>query len=513
MDSLRKTNIYQSIRQVYKKLTFTNRNAMLDQQILSVAFYFIIATGICLAIYQFLLGHSLWLDEAMLALNIIRRNFGELLKPLDYQQVAPIGFLFIEKIFTLVFGKHDFSLRIFPLISSLVSIPLYYLFVYQLTQSRVITLLATSMFSISNVFVKYATQAKQYPVDMFCAVAILYFSFRLRLQSRQSLVLFTLLGSIILWFSNVSVIMLFVIGLYLLYSEAYLKRNFKIFFVLPWWVLSFVVYYVLIIYAHPHTQFMQDFWQDAFLSIFPPSLDTGAFLIHGSEQVLSILGFGPFWFIPLAVLWVAVGFLIKERNLTLLFVCFTPIFVHLVLSAIKLYPFAGKLFIYFTPLLLLLFSVGIYRMFELVQKKVPKLPSLVLILPVLIMFYPLSLDFPHEKEEVKSSLMYLEQNIRDGDTIYIYSSTNPVFDFYTETEFPESFTEYKIVMGEGGHREDYTGHNDELLNLDGKVWMLFSHVYQNEEKYMLGVLLSNGSEIIDVQKYTGSSVYYIDTKK
>ena len=58
-------------------------------------------------------------------------------------------------------------------------------------------------------------------------------------------------------------------------------------------------------------------------------------------------------------------------------------------------------------------------------------------------------------------------------------------------------------------------YDPELLNLKGKVWLLFSHVYplRNEEKYMMELLLSKGSEVLDVKKYKGSSVYYVDTKK
>jgi len=57
-----------------------------------------IGFGVFLRLSQYLSHRSLWLDEAKLALNIVRRPMGVLLlQPLDSAQGAPIGFLAIEK--------------------------------------------------------------------------------------------------------------------------------------------------------------------------------------------------------------------------------------------------------------------------------------------------------------------------------------------------------------------------------------------------------------------------------
>ena len=87
----------------------------------------LLLTGMLLRIRQYLTGRSLWVDEAMLALNIVERDFAGMFKPLDYDQGAPLGFLLVEKVFNLLLGKHELALRLFPLLAGLASLGLFYL--------------------------------------------------------------------------------------------------------------------------------------------------------------------------------------------------------------------------------------------------------------------------------------------------------------------------------------------------------------------------------------------------
>jgi len=98
-----------------------------NENIYKVLIAFIIIYGIILRLRQFFFFRSFWLDEAGIALNILRKNFFELTKPLDYNQVAPYGFLILEKIFVILFGTDDYVFRIIPLISGILLI-LFYLY-------------------------------------------------------------------------------------------------------------------------------------------------------------------------------------------------------------------------------------------------------------------------------------------------------------------------------------------------------------------------------------------------
>ena len=67
--------------------------------------------GISFRLIQFFAARSLWLDESMLALNVASRSLGDLLRPLDYNQVAPPLYLWLARISILAAGTNEMALR------------------------------------------------------------------------------------------------------------------------------------------------------------------------------------------------------------------------------------------------------------------------------------------------------------------------------------------------------------------------------------------------------------------
>ena len=125
--------------------------------------------GFVFRIRQYLTGRSLWLDEAMLALNIVNRNFAGLFQPLDYDQGAPIGFLLVEKFINLMFGEHEFVLRLFPLIAGLASLVLFYLLLRK-TTSGIGLLTGLGLFAVGPELIYYSSELKQYSVDVVVTI-------------------------------------------------------------------------------------------------------------------------------------------------------------------------------------------------------------------------------------------------------------------------------------------------------------------------------------------------------
>jgi predicted membrane-bound mannosyltransferase len=114
-------------------------------------------------------ARSLWLDEATLALNVLDRGFSSLTGELDFNQGAPVGFLFAEKVLTIFIGSSEYALRLFPLVCSLASIYLFSLLARRLLPDYAVPI-ALLLFATASGLIYYASVLKQYSSDVAMAL-------------------------------------------------------------------------------------------------------------------------------------------------------------------------------------------------------------------------------------------------------------------------------------------------------------------------------------------------------
>ncbi|RLC44385.1 MAG: hypothetical protein DRH70_08870, partial [Candidatus Coatesbacteria bacterium] len=84
----------------------------------------IVVVGVALRLAIYLHGKILWIDEAMLALNVAERSYAQLLERLDCMQVAPPIFLIISRFMFVSWGHLEYALRLFPLICGSITLVL-----------------------------------------------------------------------------------------------------------------------------------------------------------------------------------------------------------------------------------------------------------------------------------------------------------------------------------------------------------------------------------------------------
>ena len=82
--------------------------------------------GCVLRIVRYAQNLPLWSDECFLAVNFINRGYLELLQPLDNGQIAPLLYLWVERLVIDLAGFSEWSLRLFPLLCGLGSMVLFW---------------------------------------------------------------------------------------------------------------------------------------------------------------------------------------------------------------------------------------------------------------------------------------------------------------------------------------------------------------------------------------------------
>ena len=131
-----------------------------------------LAAGCLLRLAQYLFDRSLWLDETFIALNILERGYRGLLGALDYNQGAPVGFLFLTKSLVLALGSSEYVLRLVPLAAGIASLFLFDRLCRVLLSDRS-RLVAVSLLAVCDPLIYYASEVKQYASDVALALVLL----------------------------------------------------------------------------------------------------------------------------------------------------------------------------------------------------------------------------------------------------------------------------------------------------------------------------------------------------
>ena len=131
-----------------------------------------VAAGHLLRVTRYLMNYPLWWDEAFVAVNFIRRDYLDLLRPLDYGQVCPILFLWCELAVVKLLGFSEWSLRLFPLVCAVASVVLF-----RHVTARIVRglpwLLAVAIFAMSFHPIIHAADVKPYASDLMAALMLL----------------------------------------------------------------------------------------------------------------------------------------------------------------------------------------------------------------------------------------------------------------------------------------------------------------------------------------------------
>lgn len=482
-----------------------------DEKTLRIVVYCLIFYGILLRLRQFFFLRSFWLDEAAIAINIIRKSFLELAKPLDYYQVAPYGFLIIEKAFSSIFGNEDFVFRIFPLICGILLIFLFLSLLKNLHQQNFAIITGISLICLNFDLIYYTIELKPYIIDAFLTTLLIIIFLKLKNDFDKKILINSIFYSLIIWFSYPAILIIF--GTYITFSVIFLLekdfiklRKLILSSFLPF--LSFLIYYLLILKNSGQNEYIKNFWKDHFAPL--PFSSSSIFwykraFLWAMERPFNIQNI---YLGSLFTFLGTFGIYKKDKNL---FIFLTVVFFTLIcVSAIGRYPLYQRLLIFSTPIfyLVLLYS------FEVFSNKLIKLIIFIsffifLVFP-LLKESPSILKFSMSKQEIKPALEYISENKLDEDLLAIHHSADTIFEFYKDRF---SLNKMKLLrkikpMWDQAEYKNVV----EKIKKSKRVWLLFTDFRRQENELFLGYIDTIGIKK-DEKFYPGVELYLYEIRQ
>lgn len=454
--------------------------------IMGLAIMLVIVLGAALRLWQYAANTSLWIDEIALAKSVLALDLRQLLTtPLLYNQVAPGGFLLIQKLSVMTLGPSDYALRLFPLACSLISLVVFGRLAMRMLDG-VGPLTAVILFATAAPFIAFSALVKQYSTDVCVAVLLYWLAYQL---TSKTLTLCragwaALLGSILVWFSHPGVLMITALGASLAAWPTGAptrtgQRRTLVPILLCWGTSSLAATVTAFANMGPDTrEYMHWFWSAGFAPLSPARfLDTfwpwnQVRALFGPGQAYVGLGYPlPAMYVVLTVLGFAVLWRQNRRTAVLLM---APLVFALGAAVVRQYPFSDRLILFLVPSFMLAIAAateGVRRLVWPFSRTLGALAVIGLLLPAV---YTVAATPPaYHTEHMKPVLSYMQDRRQPGDGIYVYYGAAPAVTFY-ELQYGLGRSEYAVG---GCHRGDGRRYLQELDTFRGRsrVWVLLTH--------------------------------------
>jgi len=402
----------------------------------------LVCLGILILLSEYARNRSLWLDEALLSLNILERSFSGLLSPLSYPQWAPVGYLLVEKFLVVLLGGSEYVLRLFPLLCGVASIVLFSRLVRRILDPLG-AMIALGLFVVTDPLIYYASEAKPYSCDVTVSLLLLLQSieFLEEAPSLRTAVTLGIAGALAVWFSYPAVFVLGACGVVLLLSVLHDRNSPRLAALgatFATWAVGTAACWQMSRRSLARNEFLELFWNAAFL----PSPLAGRWICAVAADYLGFLDLTP-WRPMLAALipYGAASLLIHQRR----FLLAASLTVGLTLAASYLhrYPVYQRFLLFWVPPTIVLVAAGSSLVLQTLGKLRAELP---LVATVVLFAAPVvhtlkAIAEPRAIQELKPVLAHIKQHEVPGDTIYVFHLAAYPLKYYAarfgfDDEFP-----------------------------------------------------------------------------
>lgn len=475
----------------------------------------LIAIGAAARLAHLLADRSLWLDEAMLALNIVSRSFAALLQPLDYAQGAPLGFLMLEKLAVTLWGPNETALRCVPFLAALGALVAFH-FLAQRVLPRRDALLALALFALSPALVYYAAEVKQYALDACCTTLVLLTALQVDAhpQRHSAGALFAALGAIAVWLSHPAVFVLAGAGTYLIvrrWRAGDRPGVTRMIVIAVVWSISFAIDVGISLQHLAANRFLLGYWQAGFPPL-PTSLAALLWYPTAAGELLSLGLIAPFSteHAPVAIVaWVAAGLgaCWCYRHPWSAFLLLSPIVVAFAAAVVGVYPFAGRLLLFAIPIVVLILAAGAGVAWRPTERSGAS--AGVLVAAALLIVTSINLVrwlAAPQKEDIRHVLATMHPHLAPRDVIYVHNRAAHAFAYYTSVTQRFSMGDATLVQGQARQKDEAEWAAAEVQGLLGRrrVWTVFSGRWSwspRDQEVLLATLAAHGRKL---EEYTAT---------
>jgi hypothetical protein len=415
-----------------------------------------VGAGALFRVATYMRQRSFWVDEAMLALNVVTRGFVELAQPLDLLQSAPLGFLWLGKAITTVAGTSELAFRLPGLVAGVLFLPLIAWLLWR-EVSPAAAVVGTAICASSGLLEHYSNEFKPYGLDALMSLLLLVAALQLRRPHAGKTALRT--GAVLAVIAPlVSLPSVFVVGsiglVALLHARgSAARRNLLIIAALG--VVSSIGS-VLVIHDPRVVEPMKDYWEGAFLGTEgDPARHVNVvrsifyWILMGRAAAVGTGAEAYFPWIAL-VLWLlgVVSFARRDRDVAMLIAM--PIVAGCVASAARQYPFAMRLWLFAVPLLVLGMVEGMHFAMRWVSERRRELAVLALGGLLWIpggRFAVYEFREPRAPPEHARPVLAELAGVRRGEPLYVYARALPAFLFYSRDVYEPAALRQLIAQG------------------------------------------------------------------
>jgi hypothetical protein len=462
-----------------------------------VALWAAVLLGIALRTAQYVGAGSLSLDEVALARGILDLDLVALLtQPLPHAQVAPKGFLLLQKLASQWLGASDHALRLVPFLASLAAL-LAFRKVALHALDGAGPLIATTVFALAPSLITYGSTLKQYASDVCISALLLWLVLasitRPPTALRRSVA--AAAGMAAVWLSQPALLVLASLGaawLWISRAQPAHARNAGAW--LPVWLL-WAVSAGAAAWASEASiptdvmALMTGFWKEGYPPVpFDSPLDLfwpigRIYSLYGSSNPASFGYPARAIFLALTALG---GYALWRHHRRTALVLLAPLLAALAAAWLRLYPFSGRLILFLVPVFVLALAAGVEWLRRQAGARAPRLGNALAAALVLTAIAPVALrPPPYAREDVAPLLAHLRDQRRPGDAIYVYYDVAPAVSFYAE-RYGLGADDYAVG---GCHRQQSRTYLAELDTFRGRprLWLVVTHASRPHE----------GQELID----------------